>query len=332
MLDVKNKLGGVTELQAECSVKAYARLHMGFFDLNGDLGRKFGSIGVALDGPCTEIRAKAADRLIIDARPGVIGAVRAQTIAEKLLTTLGLPGLSLTLLSTIPEHAGLGSGTQMSLAIGTLISHVYGLGLSTQEIAALTLRGGRSGIGVGTFDFGGVILDGGRGPNTVVPPVISRVAFPEAWRILLISDTAHVGVHGQQEVEAFRSLPQFPATIAADLCRHVLMQALPALAEHDLATFGQAIQALQHRTGDHFSPVQGGRYASQDVADVLAWFQSRGALCLGQSSWGPSSFIIFADKEEAEKELITVMKQFSHQENLVFTLCQASNRGSVVND
>ena len=32
-------------------VTANARLHLGFLDLNGDLGRKFGSIGLCLDQP-----------------------------------------------------------------------------------------------------------------------------------------------------------------------------------------------------------------------------------------------------------------------------------------
>ena len=38
-----------------------ARLHMGFFDLNGGLGRSYGSIGVSLDRPMTELNAWCAD-------------------------------------------------------------------------------------------------------------------------------------------------------------------------------------------------------------------------------------------------------------------------------
>ena len=98
---------------------------------------------------------------------------------------------------------------------------------------------------------------------------------------------------GQAEVAAFKSLPQFPSESAEKLCRHVLMQALPALAEADLVSFGQAIKQLQEVSGDYFAPVQGGRYASAKVASLLAWLESQGVPCVGQSSWGPTGFAIF---------------------------------------
>ena len=41
-------------------VIAPARLHLGFLDLNGSLGRLFGSIGLAIDRPRTELVLKRA--------------------------------------------------------------------------------------------------------------------------------------------------------------------------------------------------------------------------------------------------------------------------------
>ena len=41
-------------------IMAPARLHLGFLDLNGDLGRLFGSIGLAIDTPRTELTLKRA--------------------------------------------------------------------------------------------------------------------------------------------------------------------------------------------------------------------------------------------------------------------------------
>ena len=43
------------------SVSAPARLHLGFLDLNGGLGRRYGSVGLAVDAPSTEIIASLAD-------------------------------------------------------------------------------------------------------------------------------------------------------------------------------------------------------------------------------------------------------------------------------
>src|SRR5690554_5332153 len=44
----------------EVHVVAPARLHMGFLDLNGGLGRLFGSIGLGLENPATELTLQRA--------------------------------------------------------------------------------------------------------------------------------------------------------------------------------------------------------------------------------------------------------------------------------
>src|SRR5258708_25991378 len=82
--------------------------------------------------------------------------------------------------------------------------------------------------------------------------------------------------------------------LASHLCRLMLMQALPAMAERDIESFGNAIGELQRITGDYFAPAQGGRFASPAVAEVLAWFESQGIAGIGQSSWGPTGFAIVA--------------------------------------
>ncbi len=64
-----------------------------------------------------------------------------------------------------------------------------------------------------------------------VPPLISRIAFPGGWRVIVVLDPARQGVFGADEVAAFARLPEFPAADAAHLCRLVMMQALPAAAE-----------------------------------------------------------------------------------------------------
>ena len=48
---------------ASVTVTVPARLHLGFLDLNGGLGRRFGSIGVAISGPRTRITIRAASRM-----------------------------------------------------------------------------------------------------------------------------------------------------------------------------------------------------------------------------------------------------------------------------
>lgn len=321
--------GSIIRTNPGVSVVTTARLHMGFFDLNGGLGRRYGSIGLTLDQPATELHAWRAGELSAEGP----GADRAVAVARKLADALQLEsGMHIALQRIIPEHAGLGSGTQMALAVGLAMSRLYGLGLDANEVARVTGRGARSGIGLGAFAAGGVIVDGGRGPKTVVPPVIARADFPADWRAVLIFDHAHTGVHGAEEIAAFRNLPEFPADVAADLCRRVLMQALPALAEHDLAAFGAAIRELQRATGDHFAPAQGGRYASASVTAVLEWLAQRGSTCYGQSSWGPTGFALFADEAEAQVRLQELQTQFAQTPGLSFALGRGLNRGALVGD
>src|SRR5690606_24073303 len=108
--------------------------------------------------------------------------------------------------------------------------------------------------------------------------------FPGSWRFVLVLDRRAQGLHGAEELAAFRSLPAFPAERAAHLARIVLMRVLPALTEQDLPAFGSAITELQAVIGDYFAAAQGGRFTSARVARALAWLAQAGATAIGQSS------------------------------------------------
>ena len=309
-------------------VEVPARLHLGFLDMEGGLGRRFGSLGLTLDGLGTELTLVRGDPAGGTAdRP----ACRARGYLDRLCSVLGVEsGFSLLLGRTIPSHSGLGSGTQLALAIGAALSAMTGRPLPPRRVASLLDRGARSGIGVGAFEQGGVILDGGKGALDEPPPVISRMALPEAWRMLLVFDDANRGLSGTAETVAFRDLPPFPADKAAYLCRLTLMVGLPALAEEDVERFGAAVTELQSVVGDHFAPAQGGRFSSPDVAEVLRWLPSVGAAGVGQRSWGPTGFAIFGDAGSAERAAEEARARWRLQANLRFVVCRGRNRGAVV--
>ncbi|WP_448187986.1 beta-ribofuranosylaminobenzene 5'-phosphate synthase family protein [Azospirillum sp. sgz301742] len=310
----------------EVRVTAPARLHLGFVDMNGCLGRRFGSLGLTLDGIATTIRARPADRL----RAVGPSAERALRAAQALCGRFGWPECAeLTVEEAIPEHVGLGSGTQLGLAVGTALGHLYGHPLPVRTLAAELERGARSGIGIGAFENGGVILDGGRGPGEAPPPIVARLPFPEHWRVLLILHRDGQGLHGGAEAQAFQALPPFPAERAGHLCRLMVMAALPALAEADAEIFGRAVGELQRTVGDHFAPVQGGRFTSPQVADALAWLEAEGIPGVGQSSWGPTGFAIIGDAERATALQITAKRRWKGTA-LEFQLCRGRNDGAVV--
>lgn len=321
----------------EILVKSAARLHMGFFDLHGGLGRKFGSIGLSLSAPHLVLTASRADKLQIaggiDGTGGIDGkgATRANNIAQQLIKNLNLTGsVALNIQQVIPEHAGLGSGTQLALAIGAAISKLYHLDLTTSQIAMLTGRGNRSGIGIAAFDLGGLLIDGGRKAIGNVPPLLARYDFPKSWRVLLILDATQPGIHGEEEKEAFNNLPVFSENLAAHLCRHVLMQAMPAMVEQDLTAFGSSIQALQAHVGDYFAPAQGGRYASREVGVVLEYLAHAGVACFGQSSWGPTGFAVFENEASANAMQQQLQAQFVENKNISYEIVRGNNSGATI--
>jgi len=312
---------------AEVAVTAPARLHLGFVDLNGELGRRFGSLGIALEAPVTRVVARRHDGLVADGPEADRVRRYLPLVADRF--DLG-GGVRLTVEQAIPAHAGLGSGTQLALAVGAALSRLCGLGLDGAAIARLLGRGARSSIGIASFAQGGVIFDGGRGAADRPPPVISRLPFPESWRILLIFDRRRSGLSGSAEREAFDRLAGFPPELAGRLCRLMLMVALPALAEADLDRFAMAVAQLQQATGDHFAPLQGGRFASPLVTEVLAWLESQGLRGVGQSSWGPTGFAIVGSATEAAALLTRATARWPEASGLAFAVTGGRNRGGEI--
>jgi len=313
-----------TDRQYSVSVFAPARLHMGFIDLGGSLGRKFGSIGVGINEIATRLGITAAPDLQTEGPCHE----RAAKAARKFAQALGLDcRVAIRIHQAIPEHIGLGSGTQLELAVGMGLARFHGLGLGVRDIAKTIERGARSGIGISVFEQGGLVVDGGRGPDTETPPLISRMELPSSWRFVLCLDRRGQGLHGKQEVEAFDTLPVFPVEQTRRLCHLLLMRALPALAEGDLQGFGSVITDLQNTVGDHFAPAQGGRFTSPEVAAAMAWLESQGAAGIGQTSWGPTGFCLLADPEQAEALAGQARQRFAGVDFIVAT---GRNRGAEI--
>lgn len=308
-----------------CSVEAPARLHLGFLDPSGSLGRRFGSLGLTLDGLATRVcAARAAQHLVRGDQQE-----RAMSCLHLLGRECGITGgIELHIDEAIPQHVGLGSGTQLGLAIGAALSRLFGLALSPRRTAHVLDRGARSGIGIGAFEQGGFLVDGGRGSDGAPPPIVSRLQFPESWRVLLVFDHRLRGLHGESETEAFRKLPPFPESYAARSCQLLMMRALPALAQSDIGTFGAAVAELQRIVGDYFAPVQGGRFTSATVTRVLALLEAEGVACVGQSSWGPTGFAIVESEEIASAMMRLARERFGDEDSLELRLVRGRNRGA----
>jgi beta-ribofuranosylaminobenzene 5'-phosphate synthase len=277
-------------------VEAPARLHFGVLDLHGGLGRRFGGLGAAIPSPSLLIEATRSDRIETQGPD----ADRAAELAELARERLGTGGACIRVHRAIPSHAGLGSGTQLGLAVARALAELYDVGADTRGLAAAAGRGKRSAIGTYAFEAGGFIVEGGRRPGRdEVAPLLARHPVPASWRYVVAIPDGPPGLSGDAEAEAFRQLPPPEVREVERVAHLVLMQLLPSLVESDLPGFGAALSEIQRITGGWFAAGQGGVFAPGPTGTLVERFRRTGAQGVGQSSWGPTAYAIVEGDDQA---------------------------------
>ena len=285
-------------------VTAPSRLHFGLFHVpsaNTVAGeRRFGGIGLMIDLPGTVVSVRPSNTWQFE---GPL-ASRAQVFAHRLLGSLGLPFPPLqVLVERCPEeHAGLGVGTQLGLAVSKAIAIQSGLtDLDAPELAVLIERGERSAVGVHGFDRGGLIVEPGKRESEPLSPLLTCIRLPEDWRVAVFVPNGGSAWHGSREEGAFANAK--PTNLTESLCDLALRELLPAAAVGDLPVFGEAVYEFNRRAGEPFAAAQGGVYSSPEVAAAVARIRESGVPCVGQSSWGPAVFAVVEDADRAARLL-----------------------------
>ncbi len=293
------------------AVNAPSRLHLGLIDLNGQLGRVDGGIGVTIADPCTLIEAARGNGLsVTGGDPG--SRDRVVAAAGRMYRHLGLvPQASIRIRNSVAAHIGFGSGTQIALATGTAICGLHGVSLSAREIASVVNRGGTSGIGTAAFETGGFILDGGHSfgtsgekqmfrpssasPGVHPPPVCARLPFPPQWHIVLVIPGRGTRVEGKAEVDIFSRFCPVPLEEVRTICHEIVVRVLPGIAEQDIDLFAPAINSLQ---GLGFKKSE---ISLQDpiVPALMQGLIRAGAACAGLTSFGPTVYAITDDDPAA---------------------------------
>lgn len=274
----------------EVLVSAPSRLHLGILDPSGREGRIHGGLGVALLRPRVRVRLSPHRSLEVS------GPRLAERKAAVVLRRLGRKGARIRVLESIPEHAGLGSTTQLSLAVGMGLVRLWGAGLSVEEVSGLLGRGWFSGVGTHLFRLGGFVVEGGR-RGKGLPPLLFRSPFPEEWRFVVALPPLR-GLDEGEERRAFRRVSPPPEEVGR-ACRLVLMKMLPGLVERDLQSFGSALTELQRVVGGYFRRVQGGIFGSPLLEETVELMLEEGAEGGGQSSWGPAVYGVVEGEERA---------------------------------
>ncbi len=335
-----------TTRQGSLRLRAPGRLHLGFLDPAGSLGRPFGGLGLVIDGfeTVVELRDAQVDSVtaLTPAAQAEVGRARAHL--GRLRERTGCRGaLALRLLQVLPAHAGFGSGTQLALAIGRAFVQWHGLQIDNTTLAGWLGRGQRSGIGIAGFDQGGLLLDGGPGADGTPAPLLARLPLPEAWRVLVVQDITAQGLSGVHEVQAIGTLPPLPQAVAAEICHQVLMRVLPGAACADFAAFAGGVTHVQALLGAHFAPAQGGSaYTSAAVGQLVQWIAEacRGratagqeaphGAAVGQSSWGPTAFAILPSPAAAEAAVQAARAAGLVRDGLSLQIVRARNHGATL--
>lgn len=292
----------------EVFVEAAARLHFGVLDLRGERGRWFGGIGAAAPAPTLLVSACGADALEVEGED----AERAADFARRFMDHHGVRGgTRLRVHRALPRHAGLGSGTQLALAVARALAELHGIEADAPALARAVGRARRSAVGTWTFADGGLVVEGGRRTDRDdCGPLLARLPFPPSWRCVVATPDAVPGVSGTDEAEAFDRLPA-PSEREVERVAHlVLMALLPAVADADIEAFGAALTQIQEMTGTWFAPVQGGTFAPGASEALVHRMREGGASGVGQSSWGPTVYGIVAG-EAASARLADGVREVS---------------------
>jgi beta-ribofuranosylaminobenzene 5'-phosphate synthase len=285
-------------------VSTGARLHFGFQNLSLAHERLYGGLGVALDEPRTALSVGRTEGV---EAPDDITA----EYARRAVDHLGVDGARVEVESAIPRHAGLGSGTQLALAVSTGVARAHDLTPAPREAAPALDRGGRSGVGVGTFESGGFVVDAGhpterfttdrppRGQWTV-PPTVARHDVPADWRFVLATPDVGPGRSGDEEDASMRAVvSQAEPDVADEVGTLVLHSLLPALLSADITGFGGALAELGRLNGAWYAVEQGGLYRPPVGAVVDELSDDPAVAGVGQSSWGPTVWAA-TDAERAD--------------------------------
>jgi beta-ribofuranosylaminobenzene 5'-phosphate synthase len=272
-----------------------ARLHVGFQNLSLAHERLYGGVGVGLESPRVVVEAEPADG--IDCPDEFV-----ETYAERSCELLEVDGVSIDVVEALPRHVGVGSGTQTALATLAAVARAHGEPASVRELAPSLNRGGRSGVGVASFERGGFVVDAGHPTERfttappaagewTVPAVTARHDLPDEWRFLVVLPDAEEGRSGESEDESMRSVVEnADPSIADSLATLLVRRLLPAAAEGRLEAFGDAVGDFGRLNGAWYADEQGGVYRPPAGRLIDALAESPAVRGVGQSSWGPAVY------------------------------------------
>ncbi len=315
-----------------------ARLHLGFYNFLDD-GVAYGSIGVAIDRPVARIVVRESNGLRVYNRSGIY----MDDVVDKVSKALGVENVGITIYSAIPRHIGLGSTTQLSLALACAINKLYGLGYSVRELALKLGRGYVSGIGIAAFERGGFIVDTGRHVDKKgrlkelrniadLPAILLRYSVPTDWRFVIIVPRGAHELKDNEEDNIISSPKQIDKEDQLLLYRELINGIIRGIVENDIIRFSKALRKIQRITGKYFSPYQQGIFCCRETQEIVEAFEKHRVIGVGQSSWGPLAYGLVRGTKKAKRILSAVLEDLKYRgvEVEAYYIAKPKNYGAVL--
>ena len=322
------------------------RIHLSLIDENGYTGRVDGGIGLMLDRPNVVFEASnTAEEFKIEAHKYYRESIEViNEIASMVFKRYNISNKNFhfNLKRYFPSHVGLGSKTQLSLAIATAIMKLKNINhLTTRELTKLVKRGGTSGVGWKGFETGGFILDGGhefgkgKEKETFLPSsasvtanpalTLSQIDIPINWRFVLIIPNVKKGVYGDEEVSVFQTHAPILREEVNEVSHQIIMKVIPGVIKNDLGCFGEGLKRIQ---SIGFKKVEI-NLQNNVVKKFLSFFEEYGLKAYGMSSFGPSVIGIVESDSEAEELLKSVQKTQRNSAAHIY-ICKPNNNGAKI--
>jgi beta-RFAP synthase len=307
-------------------VTAPSRLHFGLWSLASASGRQFGGVGAMVERPGLALVIEPGRRLEVS---GPLSE-RAQALVRRWAEfhRLPLPACRIAITASAPQHAGLGTGTQLGLAIAAGLNAFHGLPSgSPQELALSVGRGVRSAVGTYGFVQGGLIVEQGKLPGEPISPLDCRIDLPAQWRFVLVRPLGLAGLAGDDESATIAGLPAIPPEVTERLIALARDHLVPAAATGQFDDFAGSLYQYGNLSGQCFAARQGGPYNGPVLTRLVDQIRGLGAAGVGQSSWGPTLFVVQPSQDAAET-LLAQVQELRDVPPLDALITPAANRGA----
>lgn len=309
-----------------------SRLHFGLFSVGQvDNQPQFGGCGLMVKQPTNQLvlTETAAHTLDEELKP-LIGRwleYAREHFSEYQRIADSTPFVELTHLAA--RHSGFGSGTQLALAVGLALSTWHKLALGdAEQMSTIMKRGLRSAIGAHGFFRGGFLVDRGKRNQDELALLDMNLEFPDDWPVLILNLKVTPGVHGSEEIAAFKQIPTSSREHRDRMIAMAKDQIAPAIASQNYDDFAEVLFEYGRSSGSVYASIQGGDFHSPPIERLVYKVREFGVPAVGQSSWGPCVFSI-ARNDDVARSLTEYLKS-EYGDTLEITITSALNKGAEI--